>query len=253
MSRGALPVRTLLVQAALAAAVLLPAAQAQDADTRWRDLSPQQRSALAPLERDWAALDVPRRQKWLEIAARYPQRPAAEQARVQARMSEWTRLTPTERGQARLNYQQAREVPAADRQARWEAYQALSDEQRRRLAARAAPTTAATAAPVRPRGSAVPEVQAPAKSNLVPNPAYGVAPRAVAPTVVQAKPGATTTLMSDRRAPPLHQQTGLPKIAATPGFVDSATLQPKRGPQGAAVVKRPEPAAEPKRGNDKSR
>ena len=63
---------------------------------------------------------------------------------------------------------------------------------------------------------------------------------AVAPTVVQAKPGATTTTMSTRAAPPPHHQAGLPKIAATPGFVDPATLLPQRGPQGAAV--RPAPA-----------
>jgi hypothetical protein len=74
------------------------------------------------------------------------------------------------------------------------------------------------------------------KSNIVPNPGLAAPPKPVAPTVVQAKPGATTSLMSDRRAPPSHQQTGLPKIAATPGFVDSTTLLPKRGPQGAAIV-----------------
>ena len=51
----------------------------------------------------------------------------------------------------------------------------------------------------------------------------------------QARPGATTTPMTTRAAPPLHQQAGLPKIAATPTFVNPATLLPKRGPQGAAV------------------
>ena len=61
------------------------------------------------------------------------------------------------------------------------------------------------------------------------------APKPVAPTVVQAQPGATTTLISKRPAPPAHQQTGLPKIAATPGFVDKSTLLPQRGPQGAAT------------------
>jgi hypothetical protein len=34
--------------------------------------------------------------------------------------------------------------------------------------------------------------------------------------------------------PPVHTQAGLPKLAATPNFVDPATLLPKRGPQGAA-------------------
>jgi hypothetical protein len=53
--------------------------------------------------------------------------------------------------------------------------------------------------------------------------------------VVQAQPGATTTLITKRPVPPTHQQTGLPKIAATPEFVDKATLLPQRGPQGAAT------------------
>ena len=35
------------------------------------------------------------------------------------------------------------------------------------------------------------------KSNLVPNPAYAAQPRPVAPTVVRAGPGATTTLINN--------------------------------------------------------
>jgi hypothetical protein len=58
----------------------------------------------------------------------------------------------------------------------------------------------------------------------------------VAPTVVQARPGASTNLVSKQPTPPLQLQTGLPKITATPGFVDSQTLLPRRGPQGAAAV-----------------
>jgi hypothetical protein len=60
-----------------------------------------------------------------------------------------------------------------------------------------------------------------------------VPPKAVAPTIVQAKPGATTNLISRPPKPPNHQQTGLPKIAATPGLVDRTTLLPKRVPQNA--------------------
>jgi len=57
----------------------------------------------------------------------------------------------------------------------------------------------------------------------------------VGPTVIQRGAGATTNLVSKPATPPLHQQAGLPKVAATPGFVDSATLLPKRGAQGAAT------------------
>ena len=54
--------------------------------------------------------------------------------------------------------------------------------------------------------------------------------------MIQAGPGATTTMVSKLPTPPPHQQIGLPKIAASPGFVDRATLLPQRGPQGAAAV-----------------
>jgi hypothetical protein len=66
---------------------------------------------------------------------------------------------------------------------------------------------------------------------------------------VQRGAGATTNLVSKPAAPPLHQQAGLPKVAATPGFVDPATLLPRRGAQGAAV-RSPEPP-EPRSKNKK--
>ena len=72
-----------------------------------------------------------------------------------------------------------------------------------------------------PRGDAAP------KSNVVPDPADGAAVRPVAPTVVQTRPGATTRLLTKPGEQPSHQQAGLPKIAATPGFVDSTTLLPQ--------------------------
>jgi hypothetical protein len=56
----------------------------------------------------------------------------------------------------------------------------------------------------------------------------------VAPTVVQAKPGATTTLMTTTAEPPAHHRPGQPKIAAKPGQVDRSTLLPRSGPQAAA-------------------
>jgi hypothetical protein len=194
---------------------------------RWKDLTPAQQSALRPLETQWAQIDAPRKQKWVEIAGRFPSMPQPERDRVQARMSEWAKLSPSERRDARMNYQAAKQVPQPSREARWEAYQALPADQRRQLA---------TPVPAPRPAARKPVDQAPqAKSNIVPNPAHSAPPRAVAPTIVQAKPGATTSLMSSRPVPPAHQQTGMPKIAATPGFVDKSTLLPQRGPQGAAV------------------
>jgi hypothetical protein len=207
---------------------------------RWQELKPAQRSVLKPLEHEWAGIDAPRKQKWLEIAARHPNLPPAEQDRISARMTAWAKMTPTERGQARLNFQESRQLTPQERQARWEAYQALPTEQKNQLATRAVPAAAPARSGEVPHKSSSGKESGSRdgsqdKSNIVPNPAYAAPRKQVAPTVVQAQPGATTTLMSRHSVPPSHQQPGLPKIAASPGFVDKATLLPQRGPQGAAI------------------
>lgn len=225
-----------LVGAGLMAWSLGAVAQvASDRSPAWSALNPAQKAALAPLASDWAGIDATRRQKWLEVAAKFPSMPADERARVQARMAEWARLSPSERAGARLQFQEVRKLPAEERQAKWQAYQALSAEERSTLAQRARPPqrSATGAETPRPRTVAV-ESMPSAKRNLV-APAQPTPTRVVAPTVVQAKPGATTMSMTKRAAPPLHHQAGLPKIAATPAFVDPDTLLPRRGPQGAAV------------------
>lgn len=223
------------------------AAPAAESGPRWHELSVSQRAALKPLERDWSSVDAARKQKWMEIAARYPNLPPAEQQRISARMAEWAKLSPSERGQARLNYQATRELAPEDRQARWQAYQALSAEQRGTLAARAAPASASAARNGEAGRKAAPRDAVQAKSNIVPNPSLAAPPKAVGPTVVQARPGATTSLISSRPVPPTHQQPGMPKIAASPGFVDKSTLLPQRGAQGAAAATTSDPAAKTQR------
>jgi hypothetical protein len=237
-------------------------ALASEEGARWQDLTVAQRNALKPLESSWSKTDAPRKQKWLEIAARFPSLPAAEQARIQNRMAEWSSLTPEQRGQARLNFQDAKQAAPLDRQAQWEAYQSLSPEEKRKLAARAnrthTPTTATTsrsadtsrridrtALAADGKDRAARDSATLGKSNIVPNPAHAAPARRITPTVVQAQPGATTSVMSRRAEPPPHQQTGLPKIAASPNFVDKSTLLPRRGPQGAATRSAAASAPEP--------
>lgn len=198
----------------------------------WNSLSPAQQDALAPLQRDWPTIDANRKAKWLDVAARFPRMPSEERTRIQARMTEWARLTPAERGRARLQFQEARQFPAEDRQARWEAYRALPEETRAELARQGAkpPQRAASAPEARTAGATA------GKRNVVaPPPQPTALAKPVSPTAVQGKPGATTTLVSQSPRVPAHQQAGLPKIAATEGFVDPKTLLPRRGPQGAAV------------------
>ncbi|HKX44007.1 MAG TPA: DUF3106 domain-containing protein [Burkholderiaceae bacterium] len=213
---------------------------------RWQELKPAQREALKPLEREWSGIDKVRKQKWIEISSRYSKMSPDQQARLQDRMTEWAKLSPQERGAARLHFQEAKQLAPQDRKARWDAYQALPPEKRRELSERAVPPPeAARKSPAGRNGdtkAAARDVPSP-KSNIVPNPAFADPPKPVAPTVLRAGPGATTTLITKRPAPPSHQQTGLPKIAATPEFVDKSTLLPRRGPQAAATVPRSVAAA----------
>lgn len=226
------------VAAALLAAAAVAAPEA--GGPTWSQLSSAQRNALKPLEREWGGMDGPRKQKWIEVTARFDKMSPEEQARVHERMADWAKLSPQQRGQARLNYQGAKQLPTEERQARWQAYQDLPEDQRKQLAATA--RNDARKANAAPKPAAVTKASNASNStglqpkvNTVPSPLDTARPRPVAPSTVQAKPGATTRPISQPATPPLHQQPGMPKIAATPGFVDSNTLLPQRGPQAAAA------------------
>jgi hypothetical protein len=206
----------------------------------WSSLTPSQRSALQPLQREWRNIGSDHKQKWLEIVAQFPIKSDDERQRIQARMTEWAALTPEQRGTARLQFKQAQQLAPSNRQARWEAYQALPEAEKKELAARAIPA-ASTSTPSKLRLQAADMAGTDSfgvqtKSNEVVPPDVRRQGRSVAPTVIQAPTGATTTLISKRPTPPAHQQAGLPKITASPNFVNPTTLLPKRGPQGAAVV-----------------
>lgn len=213
------------------AALLCLAAHAAAQD--WSELSPTQRRALTPLQGGWAALPDTERTMWLEVADRWRALSPAEQQRAQQRMRDWSALTPEARGRARLQYQEAGRWSADARRERWEAYQNLDPQARRVLAERWKLEAAARAGDAR----AEPERK---RNMLDPVRPTSEPPRAATPTAAAARAGATTRpLARAGDEAPAHQQPGVPKIAATPSFVDPATLQPRRGPQAASVAPRP--------------
>lgn len=217
---GAVLHRVLVAGAlALLAAGPLPAAEAA---VPWATLNGVEREVLATLESDWTRMDTAGQQKWLKLAGRFASLRPEDQVRIRARMAEWSRLTPVERMLARQQFLDSRDWPARDRQERWQAYQALSPEQRQTLAESALARSAAASAAASP-------------SRRVPSPSSTATTPSRAGAAVQIQPGATTKPLLVRSTPPAHQQAGMPKIAATPAFVDPATLLPRRGPQGAAV------------------
>jgi hypothetical protein len=116
----------------------------------WNELNPAQRQALEPLAASWGRLGEAHKRKWLAVSSNFPNLPPAEQARLHSRMAEWAALSPQQRTQARLNFAETQAVPADDKRAKWEAYQALPPEEKRKLAAGAGKPVPPTAAAVRP-------------------------------------------------------------------------------------------------------
>ncbi|MGH8789647.1 MAG: DUF3106 domain-containing protein [Cupriavidus necator] len=120
---------------AVTAPAAAQAAQATNARPAWADLSPVNQRILAPLQPLWDSLPELNRHKWLRIAERYPKFSPAEQARLQARMAEWVKMTPQQRRLARENYQITRSLPAEKKAEAWDKYQQLPEEQKKKLAA----------------------------------------------------------------------------------------------------------------------
>lgn len=173
------------------------AAVATESGPPWGTLNTAQKLALYPLAERWALISEVQKRRWLSLATNFAALPAEEQAKFHERMTDWASLSAQQRNQARLNYAVTNRLAPDDKRAQWEAYQALSDEEKRALAAIAAPKPkgAATALrPVSPKKLA----QVPAATQASPNrpnppkipPVIDHAPRVAAP-VTPASPPAT--------------------------------------------------------------
>ena len=116
----------------------------------WRDLSAKQQQALLPLNAHWDGLSEAHKRKWLAVSRNHAQLSAADKATLHSRMTDWAGLSQQQRAQARFNFAEVKQVPADERKAKWEAYQALSPEEKRRLADGAAPRPPGAAGSIRP-------------------------------------------------------------------------------------------------------
>lgn len=103
----------------------------------WKDLTPAQQQALQPLAQHWDWLSEQRKRKWLVISNNYPSLPPEEQAKMHLHMSKWVTLSQQQRTQARQNFKEIKSLTPEQKAAQWEAYQALSPEEKRKLAAQA--------------------------------------------------------------------------------------------------------------------
>jgi len=121
----------------------------------WSQLMPSQQQTLAPLASSWnSGMSEAQKRKWLEISKNYGELTPQAQATLNSRMNEWVALSPQQRAQARLNFgktqELSRQLTPEDKKARWEAYQALSPEEKQKLAATASPKPSGAATAVKP-------------------------------------------------------------------------------------------------------
>ena len=144
--------------APLAPALAKPAAvkpqQTAPAKSGWALLTPDQQRALQPLAQTWGSLSDGQRRKWIEISRNYPLMSSADKAKMHSRMSAWVALSPRERAEARLNFaatnELSKELSPQEKQAKWEAYQSLSPEEKRKLAEAGVRPPVGAALPSRP-------------------------------------------------------------------------------------------------------
>ena len=99
----------------------------------WQSLSKRQKLALAPLAADWHELTAQQRQKWLALSRNFFELSDEEQLTLHSRMKEWAALRPRQRSQARFHFNATQSLSAQDKRAQWEAYQALSDQEKHKL------------------------------------------------------------------------------------------------------------------------
>jgi lipopolysaccharide biosynthesis glycosyltransferase len=167
----------------------------------WDSLSAEEKVALKPLELQWNQLNPVSQKKWLEISHNYDKMPQPQQQALHERMGAWAKMAPSERAKARLNFAETQKATQTltpeERRAKWEAYQALSPEEKQRLA----------------------KVQASTKTT--------------APAIQPVPPQKLTALPNSVTSNAAHHSkatTTVPRIAVGPHQVQRNTLLPQRDP-----------------------
>jgi Protein of unknown function (DUF3106) len=189
------------------------ATAAPSASQNWQQLTPRQKQALAPLGAQWGALTPQQQSKWLAISQNFLQMSVAEQVTMHARMTDWVALSPQQRNLARFNFNTVQNLPKEDKKAKWEAYQALSAEEKRQLSAGAlapAKSAAPTARPVESHRL----VQTPLRVTKTP---HDAPPRPAAPDIDRK------TLLPRPQAVTTPAPTAPASDAAPPDTTHSAT------------------------------
>ena len=195
----------------------------------WETLNTPQKLALYPLAERWAFMSEVQKRRWLALAQTFQTLPETEQARLHDRMMAWASLSAQQRNQARINFAATQRLGLDDKRSQWDAYQALSEEEKRRLAAsaRAKPQGAATSIqPVQPKKFTHVPAAKEAPDNLANPPKV---PSAKGNTPRIAAPGG-----ADKRATDAPMPSPAPTPIAPPAKSASDSAEPAAGPDAAA-------------------
>lgn len=197
-----------------AATTAAKSAAAKNAQTEWKELSLQQQTALKPLAANWQNMSSGHKSKWLEVSKNYASIAPAEQAKLHARMSDWASLSPQQRAQARINFAENQALTSGltpeQRKVQWQAYQLLSPEEKKKLAASSGKTTVGNATTPKPTDTL--------KNS--PTPEFG-----------------TAKVLSQQNNPPAR------KIAVAPHLQKSNSLMPQASSTVSAIDASGQPAA----------
>lgn len=123
------------------------------AGLEWSTLTPAQQLALKPLSGNWKDLSDAQKRKWISLSANYIQMTASDQAKLHERMALWAALSPKHREQARLNFAETQKINPQEKSEKWQAYQALSPEDKQNLAKSMRPKPPSTALAAKPVAS----------------------------------------------------------------------------------------------------
>lgn len=132
---GAAPAALAQNAATSATTAATPTPKAISTKPAWHELSASQKQALLPLVQLWPSMTEAHKRKWLVLSQNFAQLSETDKNTLQGRMREWAALSAQQRAQARLNFADAKQLPQDERRTKWEAYQALSAEEKQKLAA----------------------------------------------------------------------------------------------------------------------
>lgn len=196
----------------------------------WETLNTPQKLALYPLAERWALMSEVQKRRWLALAQNFPKLPEEEQARLHERMTAWASLSAQQRNQARINFAATQRLRLEDKRSQWDAYQALSAEEKKRLAATAA----------KPHGAATSIQPAPPKK-LTRVPAATQAPGNLAnPPKVPPASGTTARIAAPGGAPADKPATA--PAAPAPPPAAAASVEGSGAPAAAEAASTPAPA-----------